>query len=216
MQQRRRLIIQGISIFVLFQALNALLLVWHGSAVPRRDLLASMIGFLGLMAAVLVLPTPEKVKLDRTKRFRTLFQMISLCEVLGTVVAPWYFIAREAKNDSSSNAGAAGYLLAPHLFVFQEQIALDCIILMQSTQRPLLMFRYTCIANAYRGLAIATWVGRTLQYTDGMTTTSPDSLPLLILPAIATLLWFCSNAFVIFLWYPCLKPIVGDESKKQQ
>ena len=170
-----------------FVVLNAVLLALHASSVPKRD---QRICLFGLFCCLLAINTKhDKFGLERTKLFRTLFALVTIPEVLFTIVAPWVLILMEYKN---------GYFLAPHLFVFQSQIALEGILFMEEGN-SLLVYYFTAIANLYRGLALATWARRTAAEEF-------DSLPLAVtlLPTIAIFLWICSNLFILFGWYPCI------------
>jgi len=72
----------------------------------------------------------------------------------------------------------------------------------------MLLFRFTCLANTYRVFSILTGIWRTMEAKDDI------SVILRTVPAIAMLLWICSNAFIVFVWYPCLKS-TETEHKKQ-
>lgn len=209
------LLCQGTLIFLIFHLLNAVLWTLHASAIPRRDLIAAVVGLLSLVVATSTTTTTRKqAKLERTKRFTKYFQILSVSEVVVLVLIPWIVIVKEARsNISDGQVHLAAHLLAPHLFVFQEQIALESVITMQSIHRPMLLFQYTCLANMYRGIPLAIWVWRGLLAEENASGTyySPG---LEVLSVVATLLWFCSNAFILFEWYPCLR-VTKDENKKQ-
>eukprot|EP00977_Amphora_coffeiformis_P019508 scaffold7332_cov146-Amphora_coffeaeformis.AAC.1 len=57
---------------LVFHALNAALLGLHWSSVPKRDILVSVVGFLGLIVVLVQTTRSEKTKLDRTKQYSTL------------------------------------------------------------------------------------------------------------------------------------------------
>jgi hypothetical protein len=99
--------------------------------------------------------------------------------------------------------------LAPHLFVFQSQIALEGILFMKDGN-SLLIYYFTAIANLYRGFALATWALRTAAAE------FDDSLPLALtlLPAIAIFLWVCSNLFILLGWYPCIHRLETSNSSE--
>lgn len=131
-----------------------------------------------------------------------MFGILTMSEVLMTIVAPWILILIDSEN---------GYLLAPHLFVFQSQIALEGIFFI-GEGNSLLIYIFTVIANLYRGLALATWASRTMAgERDG-------SLPLSVtlLPRIAICLWICSNLFILLEWYPCIRPLETSTSHERK
>lgn len=184
--------------FVSFALLNTILLAFHGSSVPKRD---QQICLFGLVCCLLAINTKhDKFGLERTKLFRTWFALVTISEVLFTIVAPWVLILIDSNN---------GYFLAPHLFVFQSQIALEGILFMKDGN-SLLIYYFTAIANLYRGLALATWALRSAAAE------FDDSLPLALtlLPAIAIFLWVCSNLFILLGWYPCIHRLETSNSSE--
>lgn len=193
----------------IFTTLNALLIHLHPDAIPRRDILASLLGCAGLVGAIVTLK--ENTKIHRTKRFLNQFLILSGCEVVVNILLPWLLLAK-ASIGGDKNASEIGFVLAPHLFVFQSQIAIESIILAQGeNKRPLLMFQYTCIANLYRGVAVATMIHRTMTLMTAIKGGDSaewewfDSIMLVVLPVLTTLLWLRSDAFIIYDWYPCLE-----------
>jgi hypothetical protein len=189
----------------LFTALNVLLVTRHGNAVPKRDILIVAIGLAGLLIAARF--KQEGIMLEKTKRWRILFAVLSSLEVTFTILLPWWLVFRDSRN---------GYLMAPHLFVFQAQIALEGITFMAGHNHQL-MFWYTVIANTYRALALATWVSRTLG--DEMYSVRDRPLLVTLLPGIAVCLWIFSNLFVWFEWYPLLRSdetMAATTSKKKE
>ena len=208
MQTTTRNQIQGGLIFLTFHLLNVVLWSLHPSDVPRRDLVVSFVGLVGLFIVTRTkTTTQEPLQLERTKQFTKLFFVLSMSEVIVTIVLPWALIVQQALSPSST---LAGHVLVPHLFVFQEQIALEAAITTTSRRRQhVLMFQYTCGANLYRGTALATSLGRCVNEAS-------SSHPLLVLLCmLAALLWVCSNAFILLVWYPCLKPIKQQQEGKQ-
>ena len=178
--------------FVLFTALNLVLLFRDRNSVPKRDIFAYGVGLVGVVIAVNRYK-PGDVILEKTDRFRKMFGILSGTETFFTLLVPWWLILLN---------GGDQYALAPHLFIFQTQIALECIIFMTG-DNPELVFRYTCIANSYRALALFTWVSRSVNSQDRAT---------LLLSGIAGCLWICSNLFMTFEWYPLLKRKKGSET----
>lgn len=177
---------------VLFTALNVLLLSLHRNAVPKRDIFMCGLGLVGVLIATR--SKQERVVLDRTKRYHILFTVLSSLEVTFTIILPWWLIYRDYHN---------GYLMAPHLFVFQAQISLESVIFMAGYNPHQLLFRYTVIANTYRALPLGTWVSRTL--FDDMHNVRDHPLLVTLLPGIAVCLWIISNLFLWFEWYPLLR-----------
>jgi hypothetical protein len=147
------------------------------------------------LTCLLALPRffEQRKKLVSTKEFRQIFSILSTFEVLATLVIPWILILREAaaKDDDTKTFR---FLMAPHLFVFQTQIALEALV----TESAALMFWYTFVANTYRSVALATWMKRTLDNGPAELTVKT------ILPVFAAFLWICSNCFIAFVWYPLL------------
>jgi hypothetical protein len=173
---------------VVFSALNALLLARHGDAVPKRDLLACVVGVIGCLVALGL--KKKGFVLERTWWFSTLFATLTISEVFFTLILPWLLIFFGASDN--------GYLLAPHLFVFQAQITLEGLFMGEGNS--LLVYYFNVMANLWRGLALEMWFSRT-------NVDESDDLPLILklLPRIAICLWVCSNIFIFFEWYPCIR-----------
>jgi len=92
-----------------------------------------------------------------------------------------------------------GHLLAAHLFVFQTQIGIECIIQLAGERRKWIMFPFTVFANLYRGVTIATWIMRVVVEE----VLEPRDV---VLPIIALCLWLYSSfIFIPHEWYPLLK-----------
>lgn len=179
---------------VLSTALNVLLLSRHRNAVPKRDIFMCALGLVGVLIATR--SKRDRSVLDRTRRFRILFNVLSSLEVNFTILLPWWLIYCDSLN---------GYLMAPHLFVFQAQIALESIIVISENYSPLLNFEYTVIANIYRALALTTWVSRTLADDTSYDVRDDHRHLITMLPGIAVCLWIFSNLFIWFEWYPLLR-----------
>jgi hypothetical protein len=178
------------SLFI-FHALNILLLWIFPGAVPIRDIYMN-VAAIGLLFLLTNNPHHNKhaATLRKTKTFRWTFATLSSCEVLLTVFLPWWLIWK-APSDASLRS-QMGYILAPHLFVFQAQIGMEGLIYGDSQ----LMFDYTVVLNLYRGLALWEWLSRS---------TADASLAAATwLAYLAILLWFCSNSFIYFVWRSCL------------
>jgi hypothetical protein len=164
--------------------------------IPHRDYV------IGCLAPILImlLASFESRELPmnvRTKRFRNIFNTLSALEVVFTILIPWLVILEGLlnKNETMRN----GHLLAPHLFIFQTQIAGECMIMLYGERRKWLLFPFTCIANVYRGVTIGTWVLRVLN-EDAIGSRE------IILPMITTGLWIYSSfVFIPKEWYPLAK-----------
>jgi hypothetical protein len=187
-------------IFLIFNALNLLLVaVCPKNAIPQRDVLVAVAAAAVLITIVLRNKYRYDVKLKETARFVTLLKILSSCEVLGTIVLPWVVLIRERLDGNGDKR--VFYMLAPHLFVFQAQIALESIIMLMKRERADLLFWYTVVANCYRGLAIAQWIRQMLLFDQS---DQISSFMLKVLPSIAMILYIFSNSFIGFVWYPLL------------
>jgi hypothetical protein len=178
-------------ILVLFSVLNSLLWNVCADSIPKQDIVACLLGF------TILLNFPSSFrngpKLEATKQFHHFFAVLSSFEILVTLIVPWILIWR-----STHDTEMIHYILAPHLFVFQAQIALESLVMTNAA----LMFWYTVIANSYRVTALLTWIQRSRDVAGSQF--ADMSIPMTILPILALLLWFCSNYFIVFVWYPLL------------
>ncbi|KAL7473214.1 hypothetical protein ACHAXS_013630 [Conticribra weissflogii] len=172
-----------------------LYLLFRGD-IPRRDYIACKVG-LGLIISLTAFEMEKKTERPKTKRFRSIFATLSAMEVIFTVLIPWLVILEGVFNKAQTRKN--GNLLASHLFIFQAQIAGECVIAMTGERRKWLIFPFTCMANAYRAVTIGTWIIRVMEED------TPESRDV-ILPAIAGCLWIYSSfVFIPFEWYPQLK-----------
>ena len=130
-------------------------------------------------------------------------------EVAFLLLTPWIILV-SSSLPSSSNGWSVdertienlAYVLVPHLFIFQSQIALESMI----KERRGMVFWYTVIANSYRGaFGIATWMSRYQEKRDEFST-GPTWLVLVLdtISSLAIVLWCMSMVFIAFIWYPCL------------
>lgn len=132
-----------------------------------------------------------------SKRFRSIFSALSTMEVLFTILIPWLIILEGIFNKTLTSKN--GHLLAAHLFIFQAQIAGECVIGLAGDHRTWLAFPFTCVANIYRGVTIATWIKRLLEQP------SIDGRDV-IMPLITAALWIYSTfIFIPQIWYPLIK-----------
>ena len=182
--------------FNLFTALNVILLAFHGSAIPKRDVVMFGVGLVACLLAIKF--KKDDFILEKTKRFRMMFGMLTIMEVLVTLLVPWTLILLRPDD---------GYLLAPHLFVFQCQIALEGIF-RAGQGDSLLVYYFTVIANLYRSSALVTWVSRT-------NADERDDAVLKLLPGLAIGLWICSGVFILFEWYPYIHRIDSPASNNK-
>jgi hypothetical protein len=169
-----------------------------GGEVPHRDYVMCRAGLLLIMLLSLLESGESPANMNmNTQRFRKIFNTLSILEVIFTIIMPWMVILEGIlnKNDRSRN----GHLLASHLFIFQAQIAGECLIMMYGERRKWMMFPFTCAANTYRGVALGTWILRVMN--------ADVSVPRdVILPVIATGLWIYSTfVFIPKEWYPLMQ-----------
>jgi len=192
------------AVFLISNLLNILLFAIFPKAIHRHDIALSLIGSVFVFAIVAYklkrLRQQQDVHLNRSEKFLKLSQMFEFSLVIATLVLPWWAIIRESLLGERGNV--VYYMLSPHLFLFQAQIALECIILMlPEGVRDGLLFRYTVAANCYRGIAIYRWTAK--RFWLFLDEADADIL-LTILPCLAVGLWVCSNLFSALIWYPLL------------
>lgn len=143
----------------------------------------------------------ERPKNVRVERFRNIFNALSALEVVTTILIPWLIILEGLFNKNETRRN--GHLLAPHLFIFQAQIAGECMIMLYGERRKWMIFPFTCIANSYRGIVIGTWLLR-LMNEDVLG--SRD----IVLSIIATGLWIYSSfVFIPRIWFPLVRSDYG-------
>ena len=119
-------------------------------------------------------------------------------EVVFTILVPWMIILEGILNKYETKRN--GHLLAAHLFIFQSQIAGECIIALAGERRRWLMFPFTCVVNSYRGVTIGTWIMRVMD-EDSLEREPRD----IILPVIAMALWIYSS--FVFIPRECYLPL---------
>jgi len=164
--------------------------------IPHRDYIMCRVGLI----LILLLTAHESNKRTQSiisKRFRKIFTTLSSCEVVFTIILPWLIILEGILNQRVNQKN--GHLLAAHLFVFQTQIGLECIIQLAGERRKWIMFPFTVFANLYRGVTIATWIMRVVAEE----VLEPRDI---VLPVTAICLWLYSTLiFIPYEWYPLLK-----------
>lgn len=127
--------------------------------IPHRDYIMCRVGLI-LIIFLTSFESPRPRKRLASKRFRKTFATLSAMEVVFTIVLPWMIILQGIMNIDKKETSRNGHLLAPHLFIFQAQIAFGCIIFLAGELRKWLMFPFTCASNAYRGITLGTWIMR--------------------------------------------------------
>ena len=163
--------------------------------VPHRDVAACRIGIILVLVLALFESEQTRPRII-SSRFRSIFAALSTMEIMFTVFLPWLIILEGSFNRHLTTKN--GHLLASHLFIFQAQIACECIIELAGDKRRWLMFPFTCLANLYRGVTIATWIYRVLEQP---IIESRD----VIVPLLASALWMYSSfIFIPREWYPAL------------
>ena len=165
--------------------------------IPNRDYVMCRVG----LVLILFLTSFESNKRTRSiesKRFRKIFTTLSSFEVVFTIILPWLIILEGILNQRVNLKN--GHLLAAHLFVFQTQISLECIIQLAGERRKWIMFPFTVLANIYRGVTIVTWIMRVVAEEEALEHRD------VVLPIIALCLWLYSTfIFIPYEWYPLLK-----------
>lgn len=131
--------------------------------IPHRDYLMCRVGLI-LIIFLTSFESRRPRKRLTSKRFRKTFATLSAMEVVFTIVLPWMIILQGIMNIDKKETSRNGHLFAPHLFIFQAQIAFECIIVLAGEQRKWLMFPFTCVSNAYRGITLGTWIMRGEMY----------------------------------------------------
>ena len=205
------LVWQAFALSIVFATLNAVLCVWHPDVIPWRDVAFSLLGMLLLFVlGATRKPRRQKVGLKKTWWMAVTTAGLMMFEVSFLLVAPWIVLVTSSLPSSSSGWSVdnrtlenLAYILVPHLFIFQSQIALESMI----KDRRGMGFWYTVMANTYRGaFGIAPWIHRYLEKRDEFSA-EPTRLVLLLdaLSALAIVLWCTSMVFIAFIWYPSLR-----------
>ena len=204
------LIWQSFALSMVFASLNVMLWTWCQGAIPMRDAAFSLVALLVLL--LLGAPTPNRSHHQVTLTMSPLMSVstsgLMLFEVSFLLATPWIVLV----TSSSTSMGDTDvrtfenlvYVLAPHLFIFQSQIALESMI--RRKERRGMVFWYTAIANSYRGaFGTAVWIKRYVEKRDEFTNGPPRLVLFLdILSTLAVVLWCESMVFIGFIWYPCL------------
>eukprot|EP01083_Nonionella_stella_P191507 708754_1 len=175
---------------------DLLLYILFRGEIPHRDYVMCRVGFVLTLLLTSFESPGERSKRLTSTRFRKIFATLSTMEVIFTILIPWLIILEGIFNKTKTNRN--GHLLASHLFVFQAQIAGECMIALAGERRNWLIFPFTCVVNAYRGVTIWTWITRVVNESQ----IGPRDV---ILPSIAMVLWIYSSfVFIPRVWYPQL------------
>jgi hypothetical protein len=148
----------------------------------------------------------KKKSLQKTTFFTISFLLLSICEVLFTIVSPWAIIVfyKDETAIIEQQQQQQHSAMIAHLFAFQAQIAWEACLMGRQGGADVELFLYTAIANAYRGwILFQTWP---LSLQDPASRTIVD----MTIWRLTTALWcFSSFVFMPLIWYPCL-----DKSKE--
>ena len=167
--------------------------------IPHRDYIMCRVGLILILLLTALESNKKTHSIIESKRFRKIFTTLSSFEVVFTIILPWLIILEGILNQHEKQKN--GHLLAAHLFVFQTQIGLECIIQLAGERRKWIMFPLTVFANLYRGVTIATWI--LMRVVAEEEVLEPRDI---VLPLIALCLWLYSSfIFIPHEWYPLLK-----------
>jgi hypothetical protein len=212
------LIWQSFALSIIFSILNVVLWTWRQDAIPSRDVACSLVGLLLLFKLGASTPnrSQHQVALTTTRLMSVATPVLMLFEVFFLLATPWLVLVLSSTrlgDDDARTVENLAYVLAPHLFIFQSQIALESMI----KERRGMVFWYTAIANSYRGaFGTVIWISRYLERRDAFSA-GPARLALLfdILSTLAVILWCASTVFIAFIWYPCLSSKTLSKSEKK-
>ena len=201
---------RGQAVALVFILLDALLWVLCRDAVPTRDVIV-WICVLVLVRLLVNLEWKGYPALRSLEEFHKKGRFLEEVVVLGTILVPWLMIAFGVSN--------AAYLLSPHLFVLQAHIAGEGIVESGHGNKDWLMFVYTCFANVYRVIPLATWLYRLKNYQrddDYSAIMRLGDIIMVILPVYALVVWaYWSFWYIPFVWYPFLEKPMTSEAKQK-
>mmetsp|Transcript_19397 Transcript_19397/g.21823 ORF Transcript_19397/g.21823 Transcript_19397/m.21823 type:complete len:242 (-) Transcript_19397:301-1026(-) len=190
-----------------FAQLNVVLIKHYRHVIPQRDILACGFGMVGIFTVFAL--NHKGADIRPTERFHKTFNMLAFSEIFGTIILPWVLLCMETLDmydvflPASHKDGGMGYLLVPHLFYFQMQIVLECVIYV--VDQKWLVLPFTCVANSYRIIPLMTWISRSVELLNESPET-PQAIIMVLLPLIALTLWVYSTfVFIPLEWYPLLK-----------
>ncbi|KAI2493552.1 hypothetical protein MHU86_20981 [Fragilaria crotonensis] len=202
------LVWQSFAFSIVFATLNAVLCVWHPDVIPFRDVAFSfLVMLLLLLLGAHRKPRQEQVGLKTTRLMAVTTAGLMTCEVSFLLLTPWIILVSSSLSSTGWGVDKRtienlAYVLVPHLFIFQSQIALESMI----KERHGMGFWYTVLANSYRGaFGIVTWIKRYQIKRDEFSTEPPQMVLLLdTVSTLAIVLWCTSMVFIALIWYPCL------------
>ena len=196
---------RGQAVALVFILLDALLLALCPHVVPVRDVIV-WVGVL-VFVRLLVNLDWERYPVLRCslEEFHKSGRFLELVVVFGLLLIPWLMIGFRVPN-----MNAASFLLAPHLFVLQAHLAGEGLVESGQGNKDWLMFVYTCFANAYRVIPLATWYHRYrqvyYQLDNNDSAMSFGDIMMVFLPVYALVVWsYWSFWHIPFVWYPFLE-----------
>jgi len=220
------------NVLVVLTCLSVILLSHEKENIPSHELL--MATFLAAAVAIRVLWVRifQQMLLRRGNRKlsssggATPFQLpahslqisqhLMLQEVVWTILVPWIWLFLDHNNSSTllrmaTSNQTVGYFVAPHLFFFQVQIVLESVLQVtfirnDDPSHRFLLFHYTAVVNAYRGVAVGVTLLRSLYaLPDLQLNNFHQWWVVAVLPSVTTLLWLYSSfIFLPLHWYPAL------------
>jgi len=184
---------------------DAVLLNWHASEIPKRDLIACLACTVCIQMAYKM--KREKQPKIKDRRFQLQANILESLEIIFTVFAPWAILVCERFGVRNfTKKGEAAHYLAPHLFIFQAQIIFECFLFVMGESHKWMIFPYTCIANTYRFVPLSTGVFRHFQSYDHASRNQIDMAVLFAVQTSTVALWIASSFYFIpFVWYPAIQ-----------
>lgn len=216
----------AVGALVIFAVLTAVILKHQATEIPVRDVNTSLFLITWSLVvsggAALVKRKQQRSTATTTRHddhhhlgrppeyTRTSNQLMKL-EVLLTLVLPWMLLKSSGliQHHLHLPKGMVEHLLVPHLYFFQAQILGESVLF--ATHQDDLVFFYTCMANALRGLPIGTWLLRSLVALQDIQLYNPFHWLLVAgLPIACTALWIYSSLiFIPLIWYPVTRQESG-------
>ena len=197
-----------ISTTIVFACLNAALYLITNSAitkaVPTRDITASFIAFLLVLATVRT-RIHRQITLEKNASFKRYFPMLSLSELVMFLIIPWALVLSKRSTN-------VPWLVSSHLFVVQSQVGIESIL--TAHKRHGALFCFIVVSNIYRAVALATGIVRYINLRGELlplaAATRYHLVPFLdVYTVLAIIVYMTSNLIIAFIWYPLLK--YGDD-----